>query len=80
MRALRWASPMDTYRQRANSVPIMPSATGSGMGAFQDAWNSQTRLIVMAGQQTRAMVGVRTLLTKMGAAGVELRVRQGIGQ
>jgi benzoylformate decarboxylase len=35
------------------------------MGATANAWNSHTPLIVMAGQQTRAMVGVEALLTNL---------------
>jgi benzoylformate decarboxylase len=35
------------------------------MGALANAWNSHTPLIVTAGQQTRAMVGVEALLTNL---------------
>ena len=41
------------------------AGTGNGMGALANAWNSHTPLIVMAGQQTRAMVGVEALLTNV---------------
>lgn len=35
------------------------------MGALANGWNSHTPLIVTAGQQTRAMVGVEALLTNL---------------
>jgi benzoylformate decarboxylase len=41
------------------------AGTGNGMGALANAWNSHTPLIVMAGQQTRAMVGIEPLLTNL---------------
>src|SRR5580693_6124065 len=41
------------------------AGTGNGMGAFANAWNSHTPLIVTAGQQTRAMMGVEALLTNL---------------
>src|SRR5260370_27271379 len=41
------------------------AGTGNGMGALANAWNSHTPLIVTAGQQTRAMVGVEALLTNL---------------
>src|ERR1700747_1513414 len=41
------------------------AGTGNGMGALANAWNSHAPLIVMAGQQTRAMVGVEALLTHL---------------
>src|SRR6201998_3253951 len=41
------------------------AGTGNGIGALANAWNSHTPLIVMAGQQTRAMVGVEALLTNL---------------
>ena len=37
------------------------------MGAFANAWNSHTPLIVTAGQQIRAMMGVEALLTNLDA-------------
>jgi len=42
---------------RRSALIKLPSAagTGNGMGGLADAWNSHTRLIVMARQQTRAM-------------------------
>jgi benzoylformate decarboxylase len=41
------------------------AGTGNGMGALANAWNAHTPLIVTAGQQTRAMVGVEALLTNL---------------
>ncbi len=41
------------------------AGTGNGMGALANAWNSHSPLIVMAGQQTRAMLGVEPLLTNL---------------
>jgi benzoylformate decarboxylase len=59
----------DGYAQ-ATGKPVLVSlhsaaGTGNGMGALANAWNSHTPLIVMAGQQTRAMVGVEALLTNL---------------
>src|SRR5260370_8058607 len=42
-----------------------PAGSGNGMGALANAWNSHSPVIVMAGQQTRAMVGVEALLTNV---------------
>lgn len=44
------------------------AGTGNAMGALSNAWNSHSPLIVTAGQQTRAMVGVEALLTNVDAA------------
>src|SRR6201984_3836305 len=41
------------------------AGTGHGMGGLANAWNSHTPLMVTAGQQTRAMVGVEALLTNL---------------
>lgn len=43
------------------------AGTGNGVGALANAWNSHTPLIVTAGQQARAMVGVEALLTNLDA-------------
>ncbi|UVJ46284.1 benzoylformate decarboxylase [Pseudomonas sp. LS1212] len=43
------------------------AGTGNAMGALANAWNSHTPLIVTAGQQTRAMIGVEALLTNVDA-------------
>nr|4JUB_A Chain A, Benzoylformate decarboxylase [Pseudomonas putida]4JUB_B Chain B, Benzoylformate decarboxylase [Pseudomonas putida]4JUB_C Chain C, Benzoylformate decarboxylase [Pseudomonas putida]4JUB_D Chain D, Benzoylformate decarboxylase [Pseudomonas putida] len=44
------------------------AGTGNAMGALSNAWNSHSPLIVTAGQQTRAMIGVEALLTNVDAA------------
>lgn len=44
------------------------AGTGNAMGALSNAWNSHSPLIITAGQQTRAMVGVEALLTNVDAA------------
>ncbi len=44
------------------------AGTGNAMGALANAWNSHTPLVVTAGQQTRAMVGVEALLANVDAA------------
>src|SRR5580704_3862232 len=59
----------DGYAQ-ATSKPALinlhsAAGTGNGMGALANACNSHTPLIVTAGQQTRAMVGVEALLTNL---------------
>src|SRR5260370_36060861 len=41
------------------------AGTGNGMGALANAWHAHTPLIVIAGQQTRAMLGVEALLTHL---------------
>ncbi|RMP62849.1 hypothetical protein ALQ18_02303 [Pseudomonas marginalis pv. marginalis] len=43
------------------------AGTGNAMGALSNAWNSHSPLIITAGQQTRAMVGVEALLTNVDA-------------
>jgi len=60
-RGLQRASPwawLTATRRRPGSRPSsnLHSGTGNGMGALAYAWNSHAPLIVMAGQQTRAMV------------------------
>lgn len=44
------------------------AGTGNAMGALSNAWNSHSPLIVTAGQQTRAMIGVEALLTNVDAS------------
>lgn len=44
------------------------AGTGNAMGALANAWNSHTPLVITAGQQTRAMVGVEALLTNLDAS------------
>src|SRR5246127_5444564 len=59
----------DGYAQATGKPALinLPSAagTGNGMGALTNAWNPHTPLIVTAGQQTRAMMGVEALLTNL---------------
>ncbi|WP_321883911.1 benzoylformate decarboxylase [Burkholderia cepacia] len=43
------------------------AGTGNAMGALANAWNSHTPLVVTAGQQVRAMVGVEALLANVDA-------------
>ncbi|BFO02783.1 benzoylformate decarboxylase [Pseudomonas guariconensis] len=44
------------------------AGTGNAMGAMSNAWNCHSPLIVTAGQQNRAMIGVEALLTNVDAA------------
>jgi benzoylformate decarboxylase len=59
----------DGYAQATGKPALVnlhsAAGTGNGMGALANAWNSHTPLIVIAGQQTRAMVGVEALLTNL---------------
>jgi benzoylformate decarboxylase len=59
----------DGYAQATGKPALVnlhsAAGTGNGMGALANAWNAHTPLIVMAGQQTRAMVGVEPLLTNL---------------
>jgi benzoylformate decarboxylase len=43
------------------------AGTGNAMGGFANAWNAHSPLVVTAGQQTRAMIGVEPLLTNIDA-------------
>jgi benzoylformate decarboxylase len=59
----------DGYAQATGKPALVnlhsAAGTGNGMGALANAWNAHTPLIMMAGQQTRAMVGVEALLTNL---------------
>ncbi len=59
----------DGYAQASGKPALVnlhsAAGTGNGMGALANAWNSHTPLIVTAGQQTPAMVGVEALLTNL---------------
>ncbi|WP_109477519.1 benzoylformate decarboxylase [Paraburkholderia sp. C35] len=44
------------------------AGTGNAMGALANAWNSHTPLVVTAGQQVRAMIGVEALLANVDSA------------
>lgn len=43
------------------------AGTGNAMGALANAWNSHTPLVVTAGQQVRAMLGIDPLLANVEA-------------
>ncbi len=62
----------DGYAQATGKPSLVnlhsAAGTGNGMGALANAYNSHTPLIVTAGQQTRAMMGVEALLTNLDAA------------
>jgi thiamine pyrophosphate-dependent acetolactate synthase large subunit-like protein len=59
----------DGYAQATGKAALInlhsAAGTGNGMGALANAWNSHTPLVVTAGKQTRAMVGVEALLTNL---------------
>ncbi|UXB09958.1 benzoylformate decarboxylase (plasmid) [Aeromonas dhakensis] len=44
------------------------AGTGNGMGALTNAWYSHCPLVITAGQQVRAMMGVEAMLTNVDAA------------
>ena len=70
MRALRghgrWIRP-DDGQTGPRQPPLRRRHWQRHGRAFANAWNSHTPLIVMAGQQTRAMVDVEPLLTNLDA-------------
>jgi benzoylformate decarboxylase len=59
----------DGYAQATGKPALVnlhsAAGTGNGMGALANVWNSHAPLIVTAGQQTRAMLGVEPLLTNL---------------
>lgn len=59
----------DGYAQATGETVLVnlhsAAGSGNGMGALSNAWSSHTPLILMAGQQTRAMVGVEAFLTNV---------------
>jgi benzoylformate decarboxylase len=61
----------DGYAQASGTPAFVnlhsAAGTGNAMGALSNAWNSHSPLIITAGQQTRAMVGVEALLTNVDA-------------
>jgi benzoylformate decarboxylase len=61
----------DGYAQATGKPALVnlhsAAGTGNGMGALANARNSHTPLIVMSGQQIRAMVGIEALLTNLDA-------------
>jgi benzoylformate decarboxylase len=61
----------DGYAQ-ATRKPVLvnlhsAAGTGNAMGGLANAWNSHTPLVVMAGQQVRAMTGLEAYLTNVDA-------------
>jgi benzoylformate decarboxylase len=62
----------DGYAQATGSPGFVnlhsAAGTGNAMGALANAWSSHTPLVVTAGQQVRAMVGVEALLANVDAA------------
>ncbi|MCF5723174.1 benzoylformate decarboxylase [Pseudomonas syringae] len=62
----------DGYAQASGTPAFVnlhsAAGTGNAMGALSNAWNSHSPLIITAGQQTRAMVGVEALLTNVDAS------------
>ena len=61
----------DGYAQASGQVGFVnlhsAAGTGNAMGAFSNAWNSHTPLVITSGQQTRQMMGVEALLTNFDA-------------
>lgn len=61
----------DGYAQATGKPALInlhsAAGTGNGMGALANACNSHSPLVVTAGQQTRAMIGVEALLTNLDA-------------
>ncbi len=62
----------DGYAQATGKPALVnlhsAAGTGNGMGALVNAWNAHSPLVVMSGQQTRAMIGIEALLTNVDAA------------
>ncbi|MEM5371830.1 benzoylformate decarboxylase [Paraburkholderia azotifigens] len=61
----------DGYAQATGRPAVVnlhsAAGTGNGMGALANACNSHSPLLVLAGQQTRAMSGIEPLLTNLDA-------------
>ena len=61
----------DGYAQATGRTTLvnLHSAAGPGnsMGGFANAWNAHSPLVVTAGQQIRAMMGIEPLLTNLDA-------------
>ncbi|HWJ73312.1 MAG TPA: benzoylformate decarboxylase [Kaistia sp.] len=61
----------DGYAQATGRTALVnlhsAAGTGNAMGGLANAWNSHSPLIVTAGQQTRAMIGIEPLLTNLDA-------------
>ncbi|MCX5495815.1 benzoylformate decarboxylase [Kaistia dalseonensis] len=61
----------DGYAQATGRTALInlhsAAGTGNAMGGLANAWNSHSPLLVTAGQQTRAMIGIEPLLTNLDA-------------
>jgi len=61
----------DGYAQATGRTALVnlhsAAGTGNAMGGFANAWNAHSPLVVTAGQQTRAMMGIEPLLTNLDA-------------
>ncbi len=61
----------DGYAQATGKPAVVSlhsaAGTGNGMGALANAISSHTPLLILAGQQTRAMLGIEPLLTNVDA-------------
>ncbi len=61
----------DGYAQATGRTALVnlhsSAGTGNAMGGLANAWNSHSPLVVTAGQQTRAMIGIEPLLTNLDA-------------
>jgi len=62
----------DGYAQATGKPAVVnlhsAAGTGNGMGALVNAGNAHSPLVVMSGQQIRAMIGIEALLTNIDAA------------
>ncbi|MGE4047335.1 MAG: benzoylformate decarboxylase [Acetobacteraceae bacterium] len=61
----------DGYAQATGRTALVnlhsAAGTGNAMGGLANAWNAHSPLLVTAGQQTRAMIGIEPLLTNLDA-------------
>ena len=61
----------DGYAQATGRTALVnlhsAAGTGNAMGGFANAWNAHSPLVVIAGQQIRAMIGIEPLLTNIEA-------------
>ena len=61
----------DGYAQATGRTTLVnlhsAAGTGNSMGGFANAWNAHSPLVVTAGQQIRAMMGIEPLLTNLDA-------------
>jgi benzoylformate decarboxylase len=61
----------DGYAQATGRTALVnlhsAAGTGNAMGGLANAWNAHSPLVVTAGQQIRAMIGIEPLLTNIDA-------------